>query len=170
MNPVNLVELLKSTDVNQDKVLAALREFLDTGEFNDTRIDVEASFAIRRIAPDVHHVLLLTVNRLSFSGDETDTVGVFTNKMGMPCVLYSTSNATEVWDVIFLQPRADLGAEIVSLLINKLGWRMPQLMDTTLTNSRPDLLSREWVEQFVQSIVAREDFDAVAFMGKCYFE
>jgi hypothetical protein len=170
---MNLVELLKLTDVNHHTVLTALRDFLDIGEFDDAIITLEDASAVRCIALDVRHVLLLTVNRLSFWGDETDTVGIF-SKTGLPFVLYGTSNASGVWDFIFLQQGADLGAEILSFLMDSLGWRMPQLRDTTLTNSRPDLLSREWVDQFVRSIVARvdfgEDLDVVAFMSKCYFE
>jgi hypothetical protein len=146
MKKNDLVELLQMTDVDHDSVLAALRHFSETGEFDDEIVGDAAT--LKHIAKDVRHVLLLTIERPSLSGDETDTVGIFADKAGLPLILYSTSNATDIWDFSFLHSEADLGTEILSLLMDRLGWMLPQISGTTLTNSRPDLLPREWVERF----------------------
>lgn len=172
MNTNDLVEVLQMPEVDHDGVLAALRHFSETGEFDDDIVGDAAR--LKHLAQDVRHVLLLTIERPSLSGDETDTIGIFTDKAGLPLILYSTSNATDIWDYIFLHSGADLGSEILSLLMDRLGWMLPQISGTTLTNSRPDLLPREWVEQFVRSIISSEDFgedfDVIDFMRTSYFE
>jgi hypothetical protein len=173
MNPSRLHQLLQKPDTDADDVLSSIRELCDFGVNEEEPVLADSSTTVQSIAAGLAHILLLSFDRPSPTGGEVDTIGLFVEKLSDRKFLYCTSDASGLWDYESLLPEADLEMAVADLLANQCGWRVPQLDGTTLTNNRPDLLSKNSVDTIIREIVTAsgsdDGFDTKHYMSRSYF-
>lgn len=144
--------------------MSPFNEFLEQYGLKGTELDWDpfkealACFDEENDPPDgVEHQSLFTIIRSgSFSGEERNFAGIFSNATSDEGVLYFADDAGgigKLWRISGNDNRKI--QDLVSNELNECGWGPLQFYDTTISNEAPDVTPREFFVRLVQEAFER---------------